>query len=160
MYELEWDGDEIMVRVDRAIGRSVISIGERTAATAKTIVHVESGTLRRSIHTSVIGAFHAADEEEAHGTGPAPHHVPGVYVSDIPGSTVGLDLADARDHLLDWAAVEAGHPHVAIVEVGSWIAYACVEETGRQHHYMLPAFEMTAPTGWITIEEAFREEGL
>lgn len=159
-YEFEWNGDEILVRVDRAIGRAVIGIGERVAVRAKEIVHVETGTLRRSIHVAVPGTDHAEDEVLSHGSGPAPHHVEGVYVSDVPGSTQGLDLAAAYDPLLTPELVEAGHEHIAIVEVGSWVAYACVEECGRQHHFILPAADEVVPTGWETIEQAFIEEGL
>jgi hypothetical protein len=48
----------------------------------------------------------------------------------------------------------------ALVEVGSWLAYACVEETGRKHYYIAPAAELVLPTGHITIKAAFKEEGL
>jgi len=47
----------------------------------------------------------------------------------------------------------------ALVEVGSWIAYACVEEVGRQHRYMQPSLEMVAPTAVATMMAAFAEEG-
>lgn len=157
-YTTEWDGDNLLRKTDRAIGRAAIGIGERVSVRAKEIVHVQSGTLRRSLHTAKAGDFHGDDEQLAHGAGPRPPRHPGVYTSGVPGSTAGLDLAEARDHLLSWEEVE--HSHVAVVEVGSWIAYACVEETGRQHHYILPAVDEVVPTGWETIEQAFREEGL
>ena len=160
MYRDDWDGDELLARVSRAIGRADIAIAERIGWTAKEIVHVESGTLRRSIHAAPAGEFHGNDEVEAHGVGPEPHHERGVYLSGIPGSTRGADLMDTRSMLLHPEDATAGHPLIAVMEVGSWVAYACVEETGRHHYYMHPAYEMVAPTGWETIAQAFAEEGL
>lgn len=53
----------------------------------------------------------------------------------------------------------AAHASGATVEVGSWLAYACVEETGRQHVYMGPAVEIARSFSKITMAAAFRAEG-
>lgn len=49
----EWNGDEIERRARRAVGRSIVGIGEMISAEAKGIVHVITGDLRRSIHAAV-----------------------------------------------------------------------------------------------------------
>lgn len=52
-------------------------------------------------------------------------------------------------------------PHVRVIEVGSWIEYACVEENrGGTHSYMQPAHEATYPLLGGQLKRAFREEGL
>lgn len=48
----------------------------------------------------------------------------------------------------------------AQVEVGSWLAYACVEESGRHHYYIAPAMAIVAPTFIGIIEAAYAAEGL
>lgn len=47
----------------------------------------------------------------------------------------------------------------AVVEVGSWIEYACVEEVSRGHRYMQPAIEQVRGSAHITMRKAFQEEG-
>lgn len=52
-------------------------------------------------------------------------------------------------------------PHVRMVEVGSWLPYACVEENrGGSHSYMQPAHEWAWPLFGNQLKRAFREEGL
>jgi hypothetical protein len=46
----------------------------------------------------------------------------------------------------------------AVILVGSWIPYACVEE-GR-HPYMAPAIEVAMGRVLGVFQQAFREEGL
>lgn len=46
-----------------------------------------------------------------------------------------------------------------LVEVGSWLNYACVEETGRMHQFMAPAIDAVRPQVFRTVKQAFREEG-
>lgn len=61
----------------------------------------------------------------------------------------------------------------AIVEVGSWLEYAGIEETRDQQHaesehsqeltshaYMIPALESVRGTAFRTYKAAFRQEGL
>lgn len=47
----------------------------------------------------------------------------------------------------------------AVVEVGSWITYACVEEVGRGHRYMQPALERGRSYAVQIMRRAFKEEG-
>lgn len=47
----------------------------------------------------------------------------------------------------------------AILEAGSWLDYACVEEVGRHHQFMHPAIEAVRPLAQRTFREAFRQEG-
>lgn len=47
----------------------------------------------------------------------------------------------------------------AVCEVGSWIEYACVEEVSRGHRYMQPAIEQIRGSAYITMRQAFIEEG-
>jgi len=48
-----------------------------------------------------------------------------------------------------------------IVEVGSWLPYACVEENrGGEHRFATRGYEATAGIGIIALEKAFEEEGL
>lgn len=50
---------------------------------------------------------------------------------------------------------------VRVLEVGSWIEYACVEENrGGTHSYMQPAHEWAWPQFTGQLRRAFREEGL
>lgn len=46
-----------------------------------------------------------------------------------------------------------------LTEVGSWLAYACVEEVGRGHQYMMPAVEAVRGTTARTFRAAFKQEG-
>ena len=48
----------------------------------------------------------------------------------------------------------------AVVDVGSWLDYACVEEIGRGHRFMGPAIEQIRPFTVVTMREAFAQEGL
>lgn len=48
----------------------------------------------------------------------------------------------------------------ALVDVGSWLDYACVEEVGRGHRYMQPAVEEGRTTAHLTMRAAFAAEGL
>ena len=48
----------------------------------------------------------------------------------------------------------------AMLDVGSWLDYACVEEVGRGHAYMTPAMEQSRGTAWLSMRAAFAAEGL
>lgn len=51
--------------------------------------------------------------------------------------------------------------HVRTIEIGSWLAYACVEENrGGEHSYMQPAHEFAWRLMGTQLKEAFRQEGL
>lgn len=48
-----------------------------------------------------------------------------------------------------------------LVEVGSWLDYACVEEVGRGHQFMQPAVESTSGgPAYAIMKQAWEEEGL
>lgn len=48
----------------------------------------------------------------------------------------------------------------ALVDVGSWLDYACVEENrGGEHSYMMPAIETVRGTAAVTYQAAFKQEG-
>jgi hypothetical protein len=47
----------------------------------------------------------------------------------------------------------------SLLEVGSWLDYACVEEVGRMHQYMHPAVGIISKTAHLTFVEAFKQEG-
>lgn len=134
MAKVEWHGDEIMTKARRATGRGIISIGEQIVSEAKQIVHVQSGTLRRSLHTAPADEMHFADEDEAR-------------------------IRDLNEQVLEWHQIMSDDQLMAVIEAGSWLPYACVEECGRQHHYVLPAYDMIYPTMSVTMRAAFAAEG-
>jgi hypothetical protein len=48
-----------------------------------------------------------------------------------------------------------------LLEVGSWLDYACVEEVGRGHQFMQPAVEtVSGAEAFATMKQAWMEEGL
>lgn len=50
---------------------------------------------------------------------------------------------------------------IFLLEVGSWIDYACVEEVGRGHQFMQPAVEtVSGPEAYAVMKRAWMEEGL
>jgi hypothetical protein len=147
----EWDGDRLELAMGEGCAGMVIELGGRIARTAKTLVHVNTGTLMRSIHAAPLMTDHTADQELARGVGPKARHARGEYLSDIPGSSVGEDLQDIRGDFIQPEEVMTREG--AAIEVGSWVDYACVEETGRHHQYMQPAAELELPTGFEVLRE-------
>ena len=127
----DWDGDELEARVARATGRGVIAIGEHVVVDGKQFAHVQFGTLRRSIHLAPENYIGSADEAMAT-LGDLPNVEEPSLVDDDP-----------------------------VVQAGSWLPYACVEETGRNHKFMTPAVEgMIGPRSDAAMQRAFAEEGL
>lgn len=48
-----------------------------------------------------------------------------------------------------------------LLEVGSWLDYACVEEVGRGHQFMQPALEtVRGAEAFRIMKQAWMEEGL
>lgn len=48
-----------------------------------------------------------------------------------------------------------------LLEVGSWLDYACVEEVGRGHQFMQPAVEtVSGAEAFNVMKRAWMEEGL
>ena len=99
-----WHGPLLEAKMDRAVGRAAVAIGENVTVEGKRLAPVLTGTLRRSIHSAPVGYGGGGDEGEA----------------------AGGDLGNTQD------ATRVG-PLVAAVEAGSWIAYACVVETRRKY---------------------------
>ena len=134
MARVEFHREEIMLKAKRATGRGVISIGEQIVSESKQIVHVQTGTLRRSLHVAAPDEMHFTDEDEAR-------------------------IRDLNEQVLEWHQIMSDDQLQAVIEAGSWLPYACVEECGRQHHYVLPAYDMIYPTMSITMRAAFAAEG-
>lgn len=132
LKSFEWHGDDIQDRMKRATGRAVVAIGENISMEAKQIVHVVTGTLRRSIHTAPRYYGGGSDESAA-------------ATADL--SNVGVEGVS-----FEGAA--------ALIEVGSWLSYASVEEVNRGHTYIEPAVELVRSRANQIFEQAVREEGL
>ena len=47
----------------------------------------------------------------------------------------------------------------AVLDVGSWLDYACVEEVGRMHQFMHPAIDAERPFTETRFRVAFKQEG-
>lgn len=60
-----WHGDELIARERRANGRAIIGMGEQTSAEMKGVAHVQSGDLKRSIHTAKVGSMGGINAEAA-----------------------------------------------------------------------------------------------
>jgi hypothetical protein len=141
----EWFGDELGLRVDRASARAIVGIAEAVAVETKRVTHVISGTLRRSVHAAPVGYDGSRDEEAAKRGD--------MMLGSSELSTLGSALGSAT---LATLGVEG-----AVVEVGSWLPYACVEWVGRQHPGVTQGLEsVRGPWADIIVAQAFREEGL
>ncbi len=131
MSESIWLGNEQIVQAQRAAGRGLIAIGEHMSVIAKGHADVVTGTMRRSIHTAPAQYDGAGDEDQA-------------KQADIPGTTRPTQQGTTQ-----------------IIEVGSWVPYACVEEVVRGHQFMTPAFqEMQGSASDAIMAQAFMEEGM
>lgn len=126
----------IQQKINRATGRAIVGIGVRVAVETKEVTHVISGTLKRSVHAAPEG---------------------------YDGYEIDADaLADEGDLLF-----VLGPPHAtqtkfgAVIEVGSWLPYACAEWVGRGHPGVTQGLEMTrGRRADLIVAQAFREEGL
>lgn len=136
LIEKHWNGNRITARAARAQVRAALDIGENVAQRAKSIVHVISGDLQRSIHT-------------------APEDWSGV--ADYEAATRGADLQDTMPATP--YNIEADPTGVNLV-VGSWLDYASIEEDDRGHAFIVPAVEMVKPTFDGSFVAAFKTEGL
>lgn len=126
-----WHGAEIAGRARRAYGRAIIGIGTAVATEGKRNAHVISGNMRRSIHAAEHGYAGGNDAGAAAG-------------GDIPNATRP-----------SWSGVDA------VIDVGSWMPYSCVEEVGRGHAFMQPAVEsVSGARSYALMHGAFAEEGL
>ena len=133
-----WDGAEIELRARRAYGRGTLGIGEAVANDGKRFADVLSGTMMRSIHVAKADYTGGNDEEDAGG-----------------GNGSGMDLLESMP-----CTEPSWGPAWASIQVGSWVAYACVEEVGRGHQFMQPAVELVSGMrAEALMTQAFAEEG-
>lgn len=134
-----WEGLTIKKKIDRAGGRAIVGIGMVAVVETKRVTHVLSGTLRRSTHMAAPGEYHDDDEHEAE------------RVEDGGrGKDLGLKPAHA-----------AHTPIGQVIEVGSWLPYACVEWVGRMHPGITQGIEAArGARADAVVRQAFREEGL
>lgn len=131
----EWYGPEVQMRVHRASGRGIVSIGMHISNATKIITHKLSGTLARSVHVAP-GFYESAGSDERYSLtadlGPQFSHIEPIPTKDGPA-----------------------------VEVGSWLSYACVEWVGRGHPGITQGMEaVRGQVAWAIMKRAFREEGL
>lgn len=133
-FTRDWHGKSIQARVHRASARSILRIGEEIAAATKRITHVQFGTLRRSIHVAPAGYDGAGDEGAAKN-------------GDLMRGASWID-----------AGVAGANP---VVEVGSWLPYACAEWIGRGHPGITQGLEMVRGVqADAIVVAAFKAEGL
>lgn len=128
-----WNGITIAQKIERAGGRAIVGIGVAAAVETKKVTHVLSGTLRRSVHAAPPNEFHDDDER-------------------------GAEHADLMIGSTPHSAPSKFGP---VIEVGSWISYACVEWVGRMHPGVTQGVEMVrGGRADMIVAQAFREEGL
>lgn len=135
-YKTEWFGNEIIARARRALARGLIGTGMEVVVAGKRNAHVDTGTMRRSIHLAPANFTGGDDYSEAYGENGEGRELPNVVEPTPRGS-------------VDW-----------VLLVGSWVPYACVEEVGRGHQFMTPAMDIGRSMSDRIMAQAFAEEGL
>lgn len=133
-----WLGPVLQARMLVAMGKAVVVMGMTTAAFAKEFAHVGAGTaipgtLRRSIHSVSVNHDGSNDQQNA-----ASADLPNAGLEDVTGQ-------------------EKFSP---MLLVGSWVDYACVEESGRGHRFIQPAIEQLRGEASAIMLAAFKSEGL
>lgn len=134
-----WEGMTIVDKIHRAGGRAIVGIGMVAVVETKRVTHVVSGTLRRSVHAAPPGEYHDDDEHDA-------------MSSEDGGRGIDLSLEPVHAETT---------PMGSLIEVGSWLPYACAEWVGRMHPGITQGLE--AARGFradAIVKQAFREEGL
>jgi hypothetical protein len=134
-----WNGLAILERKDRACSRALISIATQVAMETKTVTHVISGTLRRSVHAAPAG--YAPDEER----------------EEQDATPEQNDLTIMYPLAIEEVPTEAG---LTLCEVGSWLPYACAEWVGRGHPGVTQGLELARARTDATVFAAFASEGL
>lgn len=128
----EWNGEKFAAAARVALGRGLIGIGERVVVLGKEHADVISGTMVRSIHAAPAEYDGSSDETTA-------------ATQDMGGQPYKPTMKDEQ----------------IIIEVGSWVPYACVEEVSRGHQFMTPAVqEMQGARSNAIMVQSFREEGM
>lgn len=138
-FSSSWNGLNVIQHKDRAAARALIAIGTNVAIETKTVTHRISGTLARSVHAAPVG-YDGKDDERVAG--------------DKPGE-------QNQDMMLMFAEIQPlklGGEH--IIEVGSWLPYACAEWVGRGHPGVTQGLELARERADAIMEKAFFEEGL
>lgn len=130
-----WQGLTIKERKDRACGRAIIAIGMQVAVETKSVTHVISGTLRRSVHAAPAG--YSPDEMSEEQTAETQDLMVLYPIEEVP-TVAGL----------------------SILEVGSWLPYACAEWVGRGHPGVTQGLELARSRTDATVLAAFAQEGL
>lgn len=129
-----WYGDEFLMRMNRAAGRSIVGIGVAAAIETKRVTHVQEGTLRRSVHAAPLSADHSGD----------------------------LNTSKTQDMMATGDVPEAEESEFGpLIELGSWLDYACVEWVGRAHPGVTQGLEsVRGARSDAIVARAFFEEGL
>lgn len=124
---------EFDMQVKRATGRAIVGIGVAVATETKRVTHVQFGDLRRSVHAAPAGYDGGDDEVQA-----------------------------GRMDLLHEMLPEPDYTPVGpVIEVGSWMPYACVEWIGRGHPGLTQGLEaVRGVRANAIVMQAFREESL
>jgi len=132
--ERSWFGPEIQTKVDRASGRAIVATALEVAVETKKLTDIISGDLRRSIHAAPYRYDGAGDE--------------------LAAPTADLMMSGVVPHA---TKTLLGH----LVEVGSWMPYACVEWVGRGHPGVTQGLESVRGIKVdMIVRKAFQEEGL
>jgi hypothetical protein len=129
-----WNGLTFLERLNRASGRAIVGIGMQVAVETKRVTHVDTGSLRRSVHAAPPSADHGGDE----------------------------GASGAADMMMMSQGVKAENSVMGpIIEVGSWLDYACVEWVGRSHPGVTQGLEaVRGARADAIVAQAFIEEGL
>lgn len=129
---LDWKGAVVEKEARQAAANGLIAVADEVAHEAKGIVHVLTGTCKRSIHTAPPGYSGAGDFEQAKTTDLQPAGM-GPRFSGLVGQ-------------------------YGVVWVGSWVPYACVLE--NRFPYIYPAFEkVRGRAGAAHMARAFKVAG-
>ncbi len=141
--ERSWEGIPLQARIDRANVRATISLAVHAAMATKEITHVISGTLKRSVHAAPVG--YDAEESDLANAEPVER---GGLGQDLMPMFMGTEIV-------------AVSPMGAMVEVGSWLPYACAEWVGRGHPGVTQGMEMIrGALAYSIVFKAYKEEGL
>lgn len=136
--ERQWFGPELEARMQRANARATISMGMYAATFTKEVTHVISGTLKRSVHVAPAGYEPDEQMEEA-----------AARAGDLISMFMGVET------------VQQVGAFASIIEVGSWLPYACAEWVGRGHPGVTQGVELVRGVMADSIVlKAYREEGL
>jgi hypothetical protein len=136
LANFKWNGAQIIAGAQAALSRAVVSIAQGAAEQAKRLVEVGTGTLQRSIHVAPVNYTGGEQDEQQ--------------------AAAGTDLGAMAPSV----TIVQQTPTKLSVEVGSWIAYACIEETVHGPQYITPGVELMRGIADEIVMAAFVEQGL